>query len=156
MRKLGLTPILASVLVACSGPSEDFSRCYQAGEFANTGCAEITGLVTDLQGVPVAEAFVGLLGPAQPGHPISLTSGPARTDSTGSYRLRTIRMGGEPPTVGPDKVTVWVRAAVTPPPGTPVGTPGPMDSVLATLEIRPIGELPVVTEVATIAVPISE
>lgn len=75
MRKLGLTPILASALVACSGPSEDFSRCYQAGEFANTGCAEITGLVTDLQGV---------------------------------------------------------------------------------LEIRPIGELPVVTEVATIAVPISE
>ena len=31
-----------------------------------------------------------------------------------------------------------------------------MDSVLATLEIRPLGELPVVTEVATIAVPIAE
>ena len=156
MRKLVVTTIFALSLAACAGPSEDLSRCYQTYEFGNFGCAELTGLVTDPQGVPIAQAFVGMRGPVQSGHPAALTSGPGRTDSTGSYRLRTIRMSSEPPTDGPDTVTVWVWAAVSPPPEAPIGTPGPVDSVLATREMRPIGELPVVTEVETIAVPLPQ
>ena len=40
------------------------------------------------------------------------------------------------------------------PPGldAPVGTVGPKDSVLASLEIRPVGELAAVTAVAAIAI----
>lgn len=132
------------------------NRCYQTHEFGNTGCAELTALVTDPQGLPVAAAFVYLHGPLKAGDPATLGSGYGRTDSAGTYRLRTIRYAGEPPADGPDTVSVWVVASASPAPGGPIGTVGPTDSALATLEFRPVGDLPMVAEVATIAVPISE
>ncbi|HEX2220093.1 MAG TPA: hypothetical protein VHG35_14925 [Gemmatimonadales bacterium] len=89
--------------------------------------------------------------PADPARPSVLTSGSTDTDARGAYSLRAIRDAGEPPEEGPDTITVWVRAVVDPP-GEPAGTPLPADSVLATLEIRPVGEAPVVTEVGTIVV----
>jgi hypothetical protein len=146
----------ALALVACgaSEPSEDQSRCLQTFEFGNTGCAELAGVVTGPDGGPLAEAFVGLRDPGEAGRPITLISGYVTTDSTGAYRLRAIRMAGEVPTEGPDTVTVWVWAGVPPPLDSPTGTSGPMDSVLVTLELRPVGEPPVVTEVGPIAVPI--
>ena len=122
-------------------------------EFGNTGCAELAGLVTDERGAPIDGAYVSVLGPAEPARLIVLVSGYVQTDSAGTYQLRAIRMDGEVPTDRPDTVTVWVRAAVPPSLELPVGTPGPMDSVLASPEIRPVGEHPVVSEVATIMVP---
>ena len=148
--------ICAVALCACGTDeppeNEVGSRCLQTHEFGNTGCAELTGLVTQGEGVP-AQAFVNVQGPAQSGRPIVLVSGYVGIDSTGLFRLRAIRYAGEVPPEGPDTVTVWVRAAVPPPSDAPTGTPGPMDSVLATLELRPVGEEPVVTEVGTIVVP---
>jgi hypothetical protein len=157
MRKV-ISTALVLALVACgaSEPSEDQSRCLQTFEFGNTGCAELAGVVTDPDGVPLAQAFVGLRDPGEAGRPISLISGYVTTDSTGAYRLRAVRMAGEVPAEGPDTVTVWVRAGVPPPAEAPSGTVGPMDSVLVTLELRPVGEPPVVTEVAPISVPIPD
>jgi hypothetical protein len=151
-----ISTFLTLALVACgaSEPSEDQSRCLQTFEFGNTGCAELAGVVTDPDGVPLAQASVGLRDPGESGRPVTLVSGYVTTDATGAYRLRAIRMAGEVPAVGPDTVTVWVRAAVPPPADAPSGTVGLSDSVLVTLELRPVGETPVVTEVGPIAVPI--
>jgi hypothetical protein len=155
MRKV-IPTAFALALVACgtNAPPENEvgSRCLQTYEFGNTGCAELTGLVSRGEGVP-AQAFVNVQGPAQPGRSIVLVSGYVGIDSTGLFRLRVIRYAGEVPTAGPDTVTVWVRAAVPPPSDAPTGTPGPSDSVLTTLELRPVGEEPVVTQVGTIVVP---
>src|SRR3954471_14848877 len=153
-----ISTALTVALVACaaSEPSQDQSRCLQTSEFGNTGCAELAGVVTDPEGVPLAQASVGVRDPGESGRPITLISGYVTTDATGAYRLRAIRMAGEVPAEGPDTVTVWVRAAVPPPADAPTGTSGPMDSVLVTLELRPVGETPVVTEVAPIAVPIPD
>jgi hypothetical protein len=156
MRKV-IPPVLAVALVACgTSPSEEqeSSRCLQTSEFGNTGCAELAGIVIDPRGARLAQVFVGVRGPGEAGRPVVLTSGYVSTDSTGSYRLRAIRWQGVPPNEGPDTVTVWVLAAVPPPADAPSGTVGPMDSVLVMLELRPVGEAPVVTEVAPIAVPI--
>jgi hypothetical protein len=112
----------------------------------------MTGTVTDHLGAPVVSAGV-MATPADPAPLITLVYDLAQTDATGAYRLRVIRMTGDIPVGRPDTVTVWVRAAVAPASDLPPGTPGTMDSVLATLEIRPVGELPAVTTVATIAIP---
>lgn len=151
----GSVLIAAAVLgvVACgtSEPSQDPTRCQQTFEFGNTGCAEMTGTVTDHLGAPVVSAGV-MATPADPARLITLVYDLVQTDATGAYRLRVIRMTGSNPVGRPDTVTVWVRAAARPPNGLPPGTTG-VDSVLATLEIRPVGELPAVTTVAPIAIP---
>jgi hypothetical protein len=147
--------ILVALGVGCgaSEPSDDPSRCGTTGEFGNTGCAEVAGLVTDANGGASSGAYVSVQGAVDPERVISLVHVPAQSSSAGAYKLRAIRMDGEIPTSGPDTVTVWVRAVVLPLPGTPVGTPGASDSVQATLEIRPLGAAPVVVQAATIVVP---
>ncbi len=154
MRSLFLHLAVFTAAVGCSSnePSDDPSRCLQTYEFGNTGCGELAGLVTDGLGVPLAGAYVSVQGPADAARQVLLLSGYVQTDSNGTYRLRAIRNAGEVPAEGRDTVTVWVRAAVPPADDMPIGTPGPMDSVLAILEIRPVGEPPVTTEVATIVV----
>ncbi len=152
MRNFVLLVVVLSMALGCGSheQSED-PRCLQTQEFGNTGCAVLRGLVTDGLGVPVAGAHVSVQGPADPARPIVLTSGSKETDSGGAYSLRAIRDAGEAPAEGLDTITVWVRAVVDLP-GAPVGTRLPSDSVLATLEIRPVGETPIVTEVGTMVV----
>ncbi len=152
MRSFVLHVGILSGAVACGSnePSEDPTHCAQTYEFGNTGCGELQGLVTDSLGVPFADAYVDVRGPADPGRPVALSSGFVPTDSAGNYMIRVIRDAGDAPAEGPDTVTVWVHAAVPPPGDAPVGTPGPRDSVLATLELRPVGETPVVREVVPI------
>jgi hypothetical protein len=148
----------AAILVTAVGcgssePSEDSSHCQQTYEFGNTGCGELTGLVTDEGGQPIAGAYVSVQGAVDPARELTLDYGYVQTGASGAYRLRVIRMTGEAPSDRPDTITVWVRAAMPPSPSLPVGTPGPMDSVRASLEIRPVGERPVVTQVASITIP---
>jgi hypothetical protein len=146
---------LVALGLGCGGsePSDDLSRCGSTGEFGNTGCAEVTGLVSHADGGAVRGAYMSVQGAVDPDRAISLVYGPVQSSSAGAYKLRAIRMGGEVPTSGPDTVTVWVRAAVPPPPGTADGTPGASDSIQATLEIRPVGAMPVVVQAATIVLP---
>jgi hypothetical protein len=153
MRGSHLIAVVAVSVIACgTDPTEDPSRCLQTFEFGNTGCGELTGLVTDHLGAPVPGAFIEADTPADPAGPVTLVSGFVQTDATGSYRIRAIRMAGNVPVDRPDTVTVWVRASVPPGPDVPVGTPGPVDSLRALLEIRPVGEPPAVTAVETIAI----
>jgi hypothetical protein len=142
---------IVSAAVACAGnePSED-PRCQQTYEFGNTGCGELRGLVTDGAGSPLAGAYVDSRNPAEPGRHDELAAGYVRTDSTGNYEFRVVRYSGEVPAEGPDTVTVWVHAGMPPPDDAPIGTSGPRDSVLALLELRPVGEAPVVKDVVTI------
>jgi hypothetical protein len=155
MTRVLSTATLVALGLGCNGsePSDDLSRCGTTGEFGNTGCAEVAGLVTDADGGPVSGAYMSVQGAADPARMISLVYRPVRSSSAGAYQLRAIRMGGEVPSSGPDTVTVWVRAVVPPPSGAPDGTAGVSDSVQATLELRPVGAAPVVVQAAPIAVP---
>jgi hypothetical protein len=107
-------------------------------------------MVTDSTGAPLAGAYVDSRNPAEPGRHDDLASGYVLTDATGSYKFRVIRYSGEVPTETPDTVTVWVHAGMPPPDDAPIGTSGPRDSVPALLELRPVGEAPVVGDVVTI------
>lgn len=91
---------LVALGLGCGGsePSDDLSRCGSTGEFGNTGCAEVTGLVTHADGGTVSGAYMSVQGTAD-------------------------------------------------------GTPGASDSIQATLEIRPVGAMPVVVQAATIVLP---
>jgi len=154
MRTLVLSIPLLSLAMACGNePTEELSLCFQTYEFGNTGCADVVGAVTDVRGSPVPGAYVGVTGSVDPARAVTLSSGSTRTDSTGRYSERVIRFDGAPPAEGPDTVSVWVRAFVAPAPEVPPGTPGPIDSVIATLEFRPVGQTPLTTEVVTIVVP---
>ena len=150
------TPVLCLIVLclaaACGSnePSEDTSRCLQTSEFGNTGCGELQGRVIDTEGAPLPSAHVDVRGSADPARPVVLISGFLPTDSTGHYKMRVTREIGEAPPQGPDTITVWVHASFIPD-DTPVGTSGPGDSVLATLELRPVGETPVIREVQPIA-----
>ena len=152
MRPLVLPLVAVAAAAACSGndPSED-PRCQQTSEFGNTGCGELQGVVTDSAGSPVAGAYVDSRDPADPERHDALVASYVRTDSAGNYKFRVIRYSEEVPLGGPDTVTVWVHAGLPPPDDAPLGTAGPRDSVLALLELRPVGEAPVVSEVVTIA-----
>jgi hypothetical protein len=155
-----MTPVVSAatlvlLILGCgtSQPSDDQSRCGTTGEFGNTGCGEVAGLVIDARGGALSGAYMSVQAAVDPERMISLVYDPVQSSAAGAYTLRAIRMGGQVPTSGPDTVTVWVRAVVPPPPGTPVGTPGASDSVQATLELRPVGAAPVVVQAATIVVP---
>jgi len=143
---------VAALVAGCgSEPTEDQSRCGPTGEFGNTGCGEVTGLVTDTTGVPVGGALMYIPGAVDPDRPITLTGAGDPSKSDGNYRLHVIRFDGVPPTTGPDTVTVWLRGAVPPPLGSP-DEPSLIDSVEVTLEFRPMGSTPVVVQAATLIV----
>lgn len=142
---------MALALGCGTEPSDGLSRCGTTGEFGNTGCAEVAGTVTDANGAPVGDAFVSVPGAVDPARVINLVYDRVQTDSSGSYRLRAIRMDGEVPTSGPDTVTVWVAAVLPPPPGSP-NAPGLTDSVQARVQIQPVGSIPVVVQAATLVV----
>jgi hypothetical protein len=150
----------AALMAAAAGcgaaePSEGASPCQQTFEFGNTGCAELSGRVTDQSGQPVVGAHVSITGAGEPERAISfgsVGSVDVETGAAGDYRLRVIRVTGEPPSGRPDTVTVCVRSVVAllnPPPG----AAAPRDSVQALLTVRAVGELPVVTSVATLSIP---
>jgi hypothetical protein len=150
---LGLvwTAFLALAL-GCGGtePADDASRCGTTGEFANTGCGDVVGLVTNADGAGVSGALVTVQGPVDSARDITLVSGPVPSSAAGAYQVRAIRMSGNVPTASPDTVTVWVRAIVPPPPGSPDGTRGARDSVQAILELRPVGASAAVVQAAKI------
>ena len=153
MYRLLFGAALLTATVGCgSEPSGDPAQCQQTYEFGNTGCAELTGRVTDESGQPIAGAYVSVQSAVDSSRAITLVGAEIQTDPSGAYQLRAIRFDGEASSDGPDTVTVWVRAVVPPPITEPVGTSGSGDSVQATLEIRSVGELPAVTQVADIVV----
>jgi hypothetical protein len=136
------TLILAGALAlpACAGPTgtRDPAICHQTYEFGNSGCAEVRGRVVLPSGQPVVGASVGVMGPADPELSVGMNRAYVDTDSAGYYLVRVIRYA---PSVGqPDTLTVSVRAGLRPPPGTPVGVPGPMAFTTAVLEFSPVGE----------------
>ena len=153
MRSSVLSFGIFSLAVACGSnePSADASPCLQTSEFANTGCGELQGFVIDSEGAPLLGAYVDVRGSADPARPFALISGFVPTDSAGHYKIRVTRETGEAPPAGPDTITVWVHAGFPPPDDERVGMSGPRDSVLATLELRPVGEAPVIREVEPIA-----
>ncbi len=150
MRHLISCAVVLAAAAACNGtdPSDDPSRCQQTFEFGNTGCADLIGLVTDGGGHPIAGASVDVPGHAESGRDILIVTGFRPADVEGRYSLRAIRETGETPTEGPDTVTVWVRASEVP----SSQQPAPRDSVLVLLQLRPVGEQAVVTEVPTLVV----
>jgi hypothetical protein len=143
--------VAAFVLGCGSEPTDDDSRCSTSGEFGNTGCGEVAGLVTDTTGAPIGGAIMYIPGAVDPDRPITLLNAGDPSKSDGSYRLHVIRFDGLPPTTGPDTVTVWLRGAVPPPLGSP-DDPSLIDSVQVTLELRPVGSMPVVVQAATLIV----
>jgi hypothetical protein len=153
-RGLCLTSLLA-VTLGCGGtePADDASRCGTTGEFANTGCGDVAGLVTNADGAAVSGALVTVQGPVDPARGITLVSGPVPSSVAGAYQVRAIRMSGNVPTAGPDTVTVCVRAIVPPPPGSLDGTRRASDSVQAILELRPVGASAAVVQAAKILLP---
>ena len=155
MTRVALLAGLVAIGLGCgeNEPSDDSSRCGPTGEFGNTGCAEVMGVVTDGNGRAVGGAYVSVPGAVDPQWAIALVYDPGQSDAAGGYKVRVIRMGGEVPASGPDTVTVWVRAFVAPPLGAPAGTRGPSDSSQATLELRPVGTVPLVAQAPTIVVP---
>src|SRR6476469_4611339 len=149
MRRVFFGLILAGSGLGCgSEPSENASRCGTSGEFANSGCVEVTGLVTLANGAAAGGAFVDI---AALGQTQWYLVGATRADASGHYQLRMIRLSDEVATSGPDTGTVWVRAALRPPMGSP-DEPSLRDSVQATVEIRPVGATPVVVQAETLVV----
>lgn len=130
-------------------PTNGESRCSPSGEFGNTGCGEVAGLVTDTTGAPVSGAVMYVPGAVDSERVITLLSGSDPSRADGSYRLLIIRFDGDPPATGPDTVTIWVRAALPPPIGSP-DEPSLRDSVVVTLVLSPIGAVPVVVQAATL------
>ena len=149
MRRVFFGLILAGLSLSCgSEPSENLSRCGTSGEFANSGCAEVTGFVTLANGAAARGAFVDVAAPVQTNWYLV---GAARASASGHYQLRIIRLSGEVPTGGPDTGTVWVRAALPPPLGSP-DEPSLRDSIQATVEIRPVDTAPIVVQAETLIV----
>jgi hypothetical protein len=150
MKTIAYGVVLLTAVVGCaSEPTGGAARCEQTFEFANTGCGVLTGFVTDQNDVPIGGAHMSVQGTVDPGRALSLIFTPTQTSSLGTYSLHVIRDAGDA-LPAPDTVTVWVRAAV--PPDSANGTPGPVDSVQATLEISPVGAEPVVVRAADIAI----
>jgi len=147
------TTLALGLACAASEPSDDASRCGPTGEFGNTGCGEVAGVVTRAGGVAVSGALVAVEGPVDSARDVTLVSGPVQSSAAGAYQVRAVRLSEAIPTTGPDTVTVWVRAVLPPPPGTPDGTRGATDSVQATLELRPVGASPVVVQAAPLVLP---
>jgi hypothetical protein len=154
MTRVALIAALIALGLGCGGnePSGDPSRCLPTGEFRNTGCAEVMGLVTDGNGGAVSGAYMRVQGAVDPERQIELVYDPLQSNTDGAYKLRAIRMGGPVPASCPDTVTVWVRALVAPPPGAPAGTPGLSGSSQATLLLRPVGAVPVMAQATTVVV----
>lgn len=147
-------------LAACGGGGtepkarEGDSRCLQTYEFTNLGCAVIAGLVTDSAGRPFSEVYVGVTRAVDSARHVATAGGFAGDLVGGVYRHRVLRMADDSATV--DTVSVWVRASVPPPSGTPVDVLGPRDSVVAVLHWQPVGAAPDTIRVPTIVVPTSK
>jgi hypothetical protein len=147
MRHVVSSAAILIAAAACGSEPSDASPCPQTSEFGNTGCAEVSGFVTDGDGHPLAGARVRVVGPAGPSRAVTLGSADEKTGPTGAYRLRVIRFDGQMPTGGPDTITVWVWAGVP-----SLLPPGGRDSATALLTLRPVGEVPVVTEVTLLRI----
>lgn len=155
MRRLALLLLLAPC--ACHesmAPRIDPARCQHTGEFDNYGCAVVMGLVTDSTGRPLDGAYMKIADPVDSARRVELAGGYTRTDATGHYQARVLRMLSlEPPSI-PDTLSVRVVASV-PPPTAQVGVPGPGNSTIVVLHWQPIGAIPDTAYVPTIAVPTS-
>jgi hypothetical protein len=145
MNRSYLLRICFIALLACSGAtcdrhiSQADATCEQAYEFGNYGCAEVAGRVIGSTGMPLDSAFI------RPSFVPAASAGTyntpiVRTDVQGRFRLRIHRFGPRPSLVTPDTFSIFVHAAVD---YKPPATMSPAyDSVMAVLELAPIGSLP--------------
>ena len=133
--------LLALSLAACRHPASDDGdpdACQQTYEFGNLGCAEVRGQVLGSGGTPLAGVSVGPVYPAGTG---GYNSPVVDTDPEGRFSFRIHRFAGDVAPTSPDTFSIYVRAAVRPPPV--VGVPSPArDSALVRLTLAPVGRIP--------------
>jgi hypothetical protein len=145
MNRSYLLRICFTALLACAGAAcdRDISQanatCEQTYEFGNYGCAEVVGRVIGSTGMPLDSAFI------RPSFIPVISAGTynmpsVRTDAEGRFRLRIHRFGPRASPVMPDTFSIFVHAAVDYKP--PATISPAYDSVLAVLELAPIGSLP--------------
>jgi len=141
-------PLLAILLAAtaiaataCDNPTGVEGECQQTGEFGNTGCIEVQGVVLSDTGAPLQGVSVG---PRFFQGGASFNTVYAQSDREGNFRFRVSRFSGQPPLAGPDTVSLYVHAAD---PGSAVnGSPATVrDSVLVIATVAPVGRAPTPT-----------
>lgn len=99
----------------------------------------MTGQVVGSHGQPLSDISVG---PRPLASGVTFNSTYSETDIDGRFRIRLSRMVGDRPAgPGPDTVSVYVIA--TDPRSAGVGIPAAIrDSVLTTVTVAPVGEIP--------------
>jgi hypothetical protein len=141
------TVAIACATYGCDRPLEpDTGPCRQTGEFGNTGCVEIRGLVVDQRGAPQAGIVVGprFLAGRELFNTVYATTG-----GEGRFRFRISRFSGGPPPTGPDTMSLFVHAADPATAG--VNVPATVrDSVLGRVTIARIGSVPEPLEVTIV------
>jgi hypothetical protein len=130
--------------IACASPFDpNTGACRQTGEFGNTGCIEIRGIVIDQNGAPQTGISVGPR--FLPGRDVFNTVY-VTTGLDGHFKFRVSRHSGGPPMSGPDTTSLFVHAAD--PQSAGVGMPATVrDSVLGQATIAPVGRVPEPLEV---------
>lgn len=144
-------------LIACGGSTEprvDDSRCHHTGEFDNSGCTVVVGLVTDSTGRPVEGAYVGIRGAVDSLRLLATDVYYFHTDASGRYQIHVTRFSPPLSATEPDTISVWVGAAV-PPPVVAAGAPGIGARTVALLHWQPISAVPDTTHVPDIALPLA-
>jgi len=123
---------------ACADPTGANAACQQTGEFGNTGCAEIRGVVVNRSGSPEPGIVVG---PRFLSGQDVFNASYATTDSQGRFRFRITRFSGQPAAAGPDTMSLFVHAADPRTAG--VNVPATVrDSVPGQVTISPVGRVP--------------
>lgn len=133
--------LMAVGVGACGTPVElsDRGTCRHDSEFGTTGCADITGIVTDQDGRAQAGISVG---PRFPTDEHMFSTPYVTTGSDGRFSFRVRRYSPGPGASGPDTASVFVRAADPSTAG--IGIPATVrDSVLGVVTIAPVGSIPV-------------
>lgn len=149
-RALGLREAalpLSLLLSACQSTTGTnlSAACQQSYEFGNYGCAEVTGRVLGSSGKPLSGVSVGPRFLSEPD--AGMYNSPyVDTDSEGRFRFRIQRYAQRRNVPVPDTFSIYVRAAVRPPPAAGASSPA-VDSVLVQLELAPIGQVPNPSEV---------
>lgn len=131
---------LSIVLLACTGSTEPLdvaSTCERRAAAGVYGCTVVTGRVEN----DVNESQPGALVTAVPfGEPIPgavFQTDTVTTDDTGRYRLYVLVKSPPATDTLVDPVDVRLKATLTPPAGSPAGTPAVSSEILARLHLQP-------------------
>ena len=112
---------------------EPAGTCQQTGEFGNFGCAEVAGVVTDINGAPLANVRVE---PTGFGGRSQFSGAAVTTGNDGIYSFRIVRFGQAYPPLALDTVTIYVLATRGLPPA------AQRESTPVVVQVYPIGSVP--------------